>query len=136
MIKTPFSVGLVALLFAGSAAWADDRLAQGRMLYLEHCAACHGADLAGEADWRTRKPDGLMPAPPHDASGHTWHHPDEQLFTITKLGIEAVAPAGYKSAMIGFGDVLSDDEIWSVLDYIKSTWPERERAHQARLNSQ
>jgi mono/diheme cytochrome c family protein len=77
-----------------------------------------------------RKPDGRLPAPPHDASGHTWHHSDAQLFLITKKGLSAIAP-GYESDMPAFGDKLSDAEITEVLEYIKSTWPERQRAYQA-----
>ena len=75
-----------------------------------------------------------MPAPPHDASGHTWHHPDRQLFTITKLGVNAVVP-GYESDMPGFEGVLSDDEISAVLAFIKSTWPERARDFQSEVTA-
>lgn len=119
-------------IFGGGPAAPDaERLAQGARLYAEHCAACHGADLEGEPDWRIRGPDGLLPAPPHDETGHTWHHPDEQLFAMTKLGTAALVGPDYKSTMIGFGDVMSDDEIRAVLDFIKSTWPEAIRRRQA-----
>jgi len=99
----------------------------GERVYAAECAACHGADLEGEENWQARGPDGLLPAPPHDETGHTWHHPDALLFEITKYGTEAVVGGGYRSAMTGFGDVLSDDEIIAVLSYIKSTWPDRVR---------
>ena len=102
-----------------------------QQVYDVHCASCHGAELEGEADWRTRRADGTLPAPPHDASGHTWHHPDQQLFAITKEGIAAFAPPGYKTTMEGYAGILSDEEIWAVLDYIKSRWPEDLRARQA-----
>jgi hypothetical protein len=59
-----------------------------------------------------------MPAPPHDASGHTWHHPDDVLFEITRKGISAFAPPGYESDMPAFGD-LGDAEIWAVLAFIR-----------------
>ena len=64
-----------------------------------------------------------MPAPPHDVSGHTWHHPDEVLFRLTKLGTAAVVGQGYESNMPGFSDALSDQDILDVLGFIKSTWP-------------
>jgi mono/diheme cytochrome c family protein len=105
--------------------------AAGRQVYKAHCANCHGADLQGQPDWQTRLPSGRLPAPPHDASGHTWHHSDDQLFTIVKKGVSAIVP-DYESDMPGFEGVLTDDQIRAVLDYIKSTWPERERAFQAR----
>ncbi|WP_227418488.1 c-type cytochrome [Roseitranquillus sediminis] len=109
-------------------------IAQGRAIYEAQCAACHGAELEGQPDWRSPLPSGRLPAPPHDASGHTWHHPDEVLFRIVKEGTAAVVGGGYESDMPGFGDVLTDAEIRAVLAYIKSTWPERERSYQERVS--
>jgi len=88
----------------------------------------------GQPDWKSRLPSGRMPAPPHDASGHTWHHPDDVLFRITREGPAAVVGGGYESDMPGFAGVLSDGDIDAVLDFIKSTWPERERQYQAELS--
>lgn len=88
-----------------------ETVARGARLYAEFCAACHGAALEGEAEWRMRRDDGGLRAPPHDASGHTWHHPDAQLFAITKYGTEAVTGGAVSSDMQGFGDLLSDAEI-------------------------
>jgi mono/diheme cytochrome c family protein len=112
------------------------QIALGKQVYDTHCAACHGVNLEGEPNWRERKPSGRLPAPPHDASGHTWHHPDAVLFGITKEGLVPgkYAPPGYQSDMPAYAGVLSDEEIWAVLAFIASTWPPRERAHQARLN--
>ncbi|UDM54016.1 cytochrome c [Cupriavidus sp. MP-37] len=102
-----------------------EKVALGRRIYAQQCAACHGANLEGQANWRERLPNGRMPAPPHDASGHTWHHPDAVLFAITKNGLVpgVTAPAGYASDMPAFGQSLSDEDIVAVLAYIKSTWP-------------
>lgn len=99
------------------------RLALGGKLYAEHCASCHGARLEGQPDWRKRLPNGRFPAPPHDDSGHTWHHPDEVLIGITKNGLlPPYAPPGYESDMPAFGGKLSDGEIRAVLAYIESHW--------------
>eukprot|EP01013_Petalomonas_cantuscygni_P025041 TRINITY_DN46842_c0_g1_i1.p2 TRINITY_DN46842_c0_g1~~TRINITY_DN46842_c0_g1_i1.p2 ORF type:complete len:151 (+),score=34.48 TRINITY_DN46842_c0_g1_i1:2-454(+) len=102
---------------------------RGEALYAETCAACHGLALEGEEDWRSADPEtGLRGAPPHDGTGHTWHHTDLQNFAVTKYGIEPLF--GVESAMTGFGDVLSDAEILDVLAYIKSTWaPEITEMH-------
>jgi hypothetical protein len=70
-----------------------------------------------------------LPAPPHDASGHTWHHSDAELFLITKKGMAALVP-DYPSSMPGFEGMLTDGEITAVLEFIKSTWPDRERTYQ------
>jgi mono/diheme cytochrome c family protein len=133
----------LALAAAAGAAAADRpaadpgdaaQVALGAEVYAGHCAVCHGAELEGQPDWRERLPSGRLPAPPHDASGHTWHHPDAMLFTITRDGIEAIVP-GYASDMPAFGDVLDDAEIWAVLAFIKSRWPDRERAFQAEISA-
>jgi mono/diheme cytochrome c family protein len=113
------------------------QIALGEKVYVQHCAACHGARLEGQPNWRDRLPSGRMPAPPHDASGHTWHHPDEVLFGITKRGLVpgVYAPPGYESDMPGFSGVLTDDEIRAVLAYIKSTWPREIRRAQAETTA-
>ncbi len=141
--------GAAAIAAASIAVWAfwpdsidradaaDARLvAAGEPLYRQHCASCHGGTLEGEPDWRTRKPSGRLPAPPHDATGHTWHHADAQLFALTKFGAKPpLVPPGYESDMIGFGEILTDREIWAVLAYIKSTWPPDVRGHQSRVDA-
>ena len=111
-------------------------LAMGQRVYDAQCAACHGAGLEGQPDWRTRSADGKLPAPPHDASGHTWHHPDQALFEIVKYGVQRFAGADYRSDMPAYEGRLSDDEIRAVIAYIKSTWPEQIRAKQAQIDSQ
>lgn len=130
------SAGVVAVAAAGAYLFgangqpAESELAAGRHLYAANCARCHGVKLEGQPDWMKRLPNGRLPAPPHDETGHTWHHSDAQLLTITKLGLQAIAP-GYESDMPAFENVLTDDEISSILNYIKSEWPDRERAYQA-----
>ncbi len=101
-----------------------DVVAQGADIYVSACASCHGADLKGHPDWRSRNADGRLPAPPHDASGHTWHHDAAALFQVTKLGVaELIGDPDYGSDMPAFADTLTDAEIIAVLSYIKSTWP-------------
>ena len=91
----------------GFALWSASSLAgmtqemDGKVLYMEFCASCHGANLEGQPDWRQRLPNGRLPAPPHDATGHTRHHSDEQLFRIVKDGLAALAP-GYETDMPAF----------------------------------
>lgn len=131
------SVALAIVGMAGTA-WlvarrgiGSEQIESGRRVYAEHCASCHGAELQGQPDWQTRLPNGRMPAPPHDASGHTWHHSDAQLFTIVKKGVSAIVP-GYQSDMPGFEGALTEQQVHAVLAYIKSTWPDREREYQVQ----
>ncbi len=122
---------------SGGYADANDarQVALGATVYRDNCASCHGANLEGQPDWKSRKPDGRFPAPPHDETGHTWHHPDETLFGLTKLGLKPpLAPAGYQSDMPAFGPVLTDEQIWAVLAFIKSRWPEKIQARHSSMN--
>lgn len=119
----------------GSNAASQETLALGQKVYVEACASCHGAKLEGQPNWRTRLESGRLPAPPHDATGHTWHHTDDTLFGITKYGPADFAGLDdYESDMPAFEDVLSDHEIRAVLAYIKSTWPAEIRARQEDIN--
>jgi mono/diheme cytochrome c family protein len=103
-------------------------VAHGSRVYADHCASCHGANLEGQPDWMKHLPDGKLPAPPHDPSGHTWHHSDGRLFLIIKDGLGD----DYPTDMPLFKDVLSDHDIWATLAFIKSTWPEEIRAKQPK----
>ncbi|MDX6748557.1 cytochrome c [Geminicoccaceae bacterium 1502E] len=117
----------------GASGAAPAMLEQGRQVYAESCASCHGARLEGQPGWKTPLPSGRMPAPPHDASGHTWHHGDGLLLRIVRDGTAAVVGGGYESDMPGFAGLLSDEEIRAVLAFIRSGWPARERAYQAEM---
>lgn len=112
------------------------QVARGKPVYDVHCASCHGAQLEGQSDWRKKLASGRFPAPPHDETGHTWHHSDQLLFNITRNGIEAYAPAGYQSDMPAFRGRLTDEDIWAVLAYIKSTWSDEIRQLQAKMNAE
>lgn len=110
-------------------------LALGQRVYTAHCASCHGAGLEGQPNWRLRDAAGRLPAPPHDASGHTWHHPDQVLFDITKYGVAKAANLkDYDSAMPPYEGVLSDAEITAVLSWIKSRWPAEIRRQHDEVN--
>ncbi len=110
-------------------------IAMGQKIYEQNCATdCHGVNLEGQPNWRSPLKEGGLPSPPHDASGHTWHHDDDLLFNYTKKGGAALAPEGFKSRMPGFEETLTDEEIWAVLSYIKSTWPEEIQKRQEARN--
>ncbi len=124
--------GLISLLLIGSAhdalsgetsASAKQVVAVGQAIYVKQCARCHGDDLQGQPNFRQRLPNGKMPAPAHDETGHTWHHPDWQLFEITKTGQQPFRPPEYKTDMPAYKDILTDGEIWAVLAFIKNSWP-------------
>ena len=109
--------------------------ARGKVVYAERCASCHGANLEGQPNWRKRLPNGRLPAPPHDRTGHTWHHSDRQLFDMIKNGTAGMVP-GYEPDMPAYKDILSDADIWAVLSFIESTWPQDIRERQQRIKLQ
>lgn len=103
-----------------------ENVAQGEILYSQYCAKCHGANLEGAPNWKQRLPDGSLPPPPHNSSGHTWHHSDDVLITITENGGD---PAD-NSKMTAFKNQLSREEIIAILEFIKSRWGREEREYQ------
>jgi mono/diheme cytochrome c family protein len=139
-------IGVLVLIAVGVLAWLganaeptksdpnNPRLvARGKIVYAQQCASCHGANLEGQPNWRERLPNGRLPAPPHDATGHTWHHSDNELFGMVKTGIPEIVP-GYQTDMPKYEGILSASDTWAVLSFIESTWPPVIRERQQRLN--
>lgn len=110
-----------------------EQLAQGQQIYAQYCAACHGANGEGQFPDAPMQPDatGRIGAPPHDDTGHTWHHGDELLIRYIREG--GMAPPTQFYPMPGFGDALTDDEIMLVIAYIKTMWSDENRAIQAQI---
>ena len=99
------------------------QLELGKALYYTHCASCHGDNLQGQPKWKTSlDEDGHNYAPPLNGTGHTWHHSEEQLYNIIRYGLKFYNE-NYEGKMQG-NDKLSDEDVWSILEYIKSVWPE------------
>jgi mono/diheme cytochrome c family protein len=108
---------------------AEDGGIDGEALYVQHCAECHGVDGEGEPDWRTPNEQGVFPAPPHDSSGHTWHHSDQVLLRIIAEG--GSMP---NSGMPGFAKALDPAEMEAILAYIKTFWGSRELEFQQEVS--
>lgn len=99
------------------------KLELGKALYYTHCASCHGENLQGQPKWKTSlDEDGHNYAPPLNGTGHTWHHSEEQLYNIIRYGLKFYND-NYKGKMKG-NDQLNDEDVWSILQYIKSVWPD------------
>jgi cbb3-type cytochrome c oxidase subunit III len=86
-----------------------DSLDAGKRLYQRHCASCHGANAEGGSG------NDLIPAAP-DLTDKEWKHggSDGEIFSVIKNGIPP------ELNMIPFGDQLKNQEIWSVVNYIRS----------------
>lgn len=124
---------------ATGASLLDGRdIANGAALYAQHCAACHGAQLEGQRDWQTKDENDVFPAPPHDETGHTWHHSDADLIAYTMRGGQALIDewglTGVTSGMPAYDGILTEGEVRDVLAFIRSTWPEEIRRIQTGRN--
>ena len=113
-----------------------DIVALGKQVYATNCASCHGTNLEGAPNWKLPDTDGLFPAPPHDETGHTWHHSEKLLFDLTKYGLAKVAGLkDRKSNMPVYENVLSDEELIAVLSFIKSRWPEEIKRRHTKMSA-
>lgn len=131
-------VGILGLLLvvgcSSPASPSPEQLSLGKQVYEQQCLSCHGVQGIGQYPQAPNQKDaqGLLGAPPHDSTGHTWHHPDGLLFSITKNG--QVAP-GFVT-MPAFGEKLKDEEIWAVLSYIKTWWTPEQVRQQAVVSAE
>ncbi|MBI3960631.1 MAG: cytochrome c [Chloroflexi bacterium] len=129
--------GLLALLLAACGGSSTptplnpQQIETGKAVYDANCAACHGAQGAGEPNWKAPDANGVYPAPPHDSSGHTWHHADALLLQVMREG--SGMP---NSKMPVYRDILSDGEMEAVLAYIKTFWGPEEAAFQQQMTEQ
>jgi mono/diheme cytochrome c family protein len=109
----------------------------GQQIYVEQCAACHGQNAEGQPNWKQPDANGNLPSPPHDDSGHTWHHADGLLYEIIRDGFrDPLKPPDSPLTMPAFGDKLSDAEIRVVITYFKSLWSEESRLFQWEVTQQ
>ena len=102
----------------------------GRQVYQATCAVCHGPNAEGAPKWMTPDAQGNQLAPPHDDSGHTWHHSDRVLYEMIRDGMRDPLRPNSAFRMPAFGDRLSDAEIREVIAYFKSLWSPDHREYQ------
>ena len=140
-----WGIGIVALLllavatvmaFTSVPTYAIDptnpeTVALGKEVYEIQCASCHGPNLEGQEGYGQPSEDGLLKAPPHDETGHTWHHNNAYLIESIKIGGARIPKSTGISAMPAYENILTPEEMGAVLAYIQSTWPEEILAQQA-----
>jgi len=131
LIAALIIVGILGVAMTASRPAAPQDAVSGEALYARNCASCHGINLEGQANWQTQNPDGSWPAPPHDASGHTWHHRDDYLLGVILYG-GAATTGNPLNRMPAFSSVLSTEDTTAIIDYIKSTWSDEVRELQKK----
>lgn len=128
------TMALITLVAVRYGQHKNDPAARGRAVYAEQCAACHGAKLEGQPNWRQANAQGRLPAPPLDGTGHAWRHGDAELADFIKFSVLRFAGPGYQTDMPAFDGKISDDDVRSLVAYIKSTWTPNVLAAQSFLN--
>ena len=122
----------VAIVRAADEAPSPDSesVKSGRAIYGQYCASCHGANAQGAPDWTRRDERGELPAPPHNAEGHTWRHSDAMLSEMVSKGWRDPFNKTKRLTMPAFGDVLSAEQIRAVITYLKTLWTPDRRGFQ------
>jgi mono/diheme cytochrome c family protein len=82
---------------------------QAQVLYEKYCASCHGIQGEGHI---------LLNAPSLDNSENACRHPDEQIVSL-------IREDGFQMPPVGAG--MSEEQIESVIAYIKLWWTPQQR---------
>mgnify|MGYP001463881140 CR=1 FL=1 len=84
-------------------------VAAGKQAFVRYCANCHGLNAEGG-------PGNDLTPPSPDLTGKSWKHgsTDGEIFSTIKNG---VAPDFNMGA---WSDQLKDDEIWNIVNYVRS----------------
>ncbi len=86
----------------------SDSVAAGQVVYERYCLTCHGENGRGDGPGGA----GLEP-PPADLAVHVPLHGDADIFGFISNGIEG-------TDMVGLSDNLTTDEIWHVINFIRT----------------
>jgi mono/diheme cytochrome c family protein len=99
----------------GPLPYTSKSIARGKQFYLLHCVECHDQDGKGMG---RRDFNGTPPADLTD--------PDAWLHGTSAAAIFATIREG-KNDMPAFKDKLQDEQIWHVVNFVRSLWPEAKR---------
>lgn len=99
--------------------YSNSQIEQGKVLFRQNCAACHGQNAEATAEWKTPNAAGQYPPPPLNGSAHAWHHP---LSVLRQVILKGGAP--YGGQMPAWEGKVSDEEILSMIAFFQSYWDE------------
>ena len=104
----------------------------GEKLFQTNCAVCHGVKAQGNGkDWNKPDSDGKFPPPALNGTAHAWHHPVGALMQTIRNG---TIPIG--GTMPAWKNTLSDEEIFSIIVWFSSLWPDEIYNEWMRRNKQ
>jgi copper transport protein len=109
---TVIGAGLIAISFLPDS--GDNRpdatpesIALGGLLYQANCQQCHGPDGRGDGPVAA-----TLEVPPADFRIHIPFHSDTFFFNVIKNGLGSIMPA--------WGDQLTEDEIWHLINFLQA----------------
>lgn len=97
--------------------YSQAQVDQGRQIFSDNCATCHGREGGGGENWRVADAQGRYPAPPLNGSAHAWHHPLALLKQTINDG--GIALGGSMPAWKGR---LTDDQQMAVIAALQHYW--------------
>ena len=103
---------IIAILLP-SFAWAQGQAEMGQPLYTRYCARCHGADGSGGPMVT------MLPVQPRNLADRAYMQTrtEDQLFQVIK---EGGSPLGLSPTMPGFGQQLSDAQVWDTVAFVRT----------------
>lgn len=90
-------------------------ITEGRALYQENCASCHGTSGMGDGE----AANSLNPSPALLA------HMIQMPMAVDEYMLWSIAEGGaaFATAMPAFKDVLTRDEVWKIVTYMRAGFP-------------
>ncbi|OPX55386.1 Cytochrome C oxidase, cbb3-type, subunit III [Oceanospirillum multiglobuliferum] len=100
--------------------YSAEQVSQGKKLFQQYCAECHGAFAQGNPNWRQPTENGRYLPPPLNGTGHAWHHPMAQLRDVITNGRGPDVP----SDMPAWGEKVNAQEVDALIAWFQSRWPD------------
>ena len=119
MLLIPLVLSGQALAAENARWYSDEQVAQGKELFRQNCAVCHGQNGEATPDWKQTDANGNYPPPPLNGSAHTWHHDLDLLRRTIREGGQKLG-----GVMPAFEDKLDATQIDSIIAFFQSKWPD------------
>lgn len=116
----PFKTGVIIVLglltvFSLTAYTGQGDVKKGKRIYEQFCVPCHG--LEGKGDGTRGKSEHFDPMPRNHTNGEYMNkRPQEELVSVIKNGGFS---KNFSHIMPPWKTILSDEEIWDVLSYVR-----------------